>query len=419
MTFCVFCGVPVSKSDRTKEHVLPMWLLKATGDPNRKIRIGFDSDTGDEIIRPASTFHFPACGACNWSYGKRLETQAKKIFKAVSQGRSISVAQSYRLLDWLDKVRIGMWLGYYMLQKETRFLPKFHINSRLGRKDRLAIISVDPSDPFVGLSFGGHDNDLFRKSQCGIYLRINNVRILSLSFDFLLRPETGLPTTTEMFLRPESGDLFSSPLEVGNFELVQDWKLFSKIGGIIVAQPIVDTRLLEPGMAANLYFGSRVLTHAKDSVRVRKDADFKRILPLQLISNADGIVRYYPNKRSRIRFQPSALHNDAAFMHHLYMFMLQRVLSLFPQRYEMADGSKQGSIEMTRDYCECCYQIMSRIEKMGLPIPPTDELIEDIQRFNRIVEERDAFLRGSCTSQPGANVTARDLGGHQLSVDIE
>jgi hypothetical protein len=56
---------------------------------------------------------------------------------------------------------------------------------------------------------------------------------------------------------------------------------------------------------------------------------------------------------------------------------------------------------------------MSQIEKMGLPIPPTDELIEDIQRFNRIVEERDAFLRGSCTSQPGANVTASDLGGHQ------
>jgi hypothetical protein len=59
MTLCVFCGVEVRKSERSKEHILPMWLLKATGDPHRKIRIEFDPDSGADVIRPASTFHFP------------------------------------------------------------------------------------------------------------------------------------------------------------------------------------------------------------------------------------------------------------------------------------------------------------------------------------------------------------------------
>ena len=73
MATCVFCGNPVKKSVRTREHVLPMWLLAATGDPNRKIRIEFDPDTGADVIRPASTFHFPACGDCNEHYGRTLE----------------------------------------------------------------------------------------------------------------------------------------------------------------------------------------------------------------------------------------------------------------------------------------------------------------------------------------------------------
>jgi hypothetical protein len=42
----------------------------------------------------------------------------QKAFEALSRGGSLSVAQCYRLLDWLDKVGIGLWLGYYTLHKE-------------------------------------------------------------------------------------------------------------------------------------------------------------------------------------------------------------------------------------------------------------------------------------------------------------
>jgi hypothetical protein len=122
-----------------------MWLLRATGDPNRRIRIEIDPVTGEDIIRPASTFHFPACKACNNSYGTKLESHAKKAIEALSAGKSLQVSQCYWLLDWLDKVRIGLWVAFNTLHKEF-FQPKFRIDQRLGKKDRIAIISVDPND---------------------------------------------------------------------------------------------------------------------------------------------------------------------------------------------------------------------------------------------------------------------------------
>jgi hypothetical protein len=394
MTFCVFCGDRFQGAKRTKEHLLPMWLLKATGDPNRSFRIGSDNGVGGGLIRPASSFHFPACETCNNRYGRQLETQAQKIITAVSSGRSISVAQAYRLLDWLDKVRTGLWLGYYILRKETSFHPKFYINTRLGAKDRLAIVSVDPNDHSKFLSFGGHDNNLFHKSQCGIYLRINNIRILSLSFDFLLRPETGLPGADELLLVPGNQVLSLSNLKFGSFDLAQDWKLFSMSGGTVLAQPIIDSRFLDPAIGINWYFNSRVIEHAKDKVRIQKPSDCQRILALQLISNADKAFRYYPNKRVRIRFCHSHNHSDAAFMHHLYALVLGRILPLFPRDIRMPDGSSKPSMAAYEDFFICSLQIVMRIAQMGLPVPDTSEVVEELQKVARIIEERDAFLRG-------------------------
>ena len=38
---CVFCGLqPHSKN---KEHIIPQWLIKMTGEPNRQANFGHDS----------------------------------------------------------------------------------------------------------------------------------------------------------------------------------------------------------------------------------------------------------------------------------------------------------------------------------------------------------------------------------------
>ncbi|RZK38276.1 MAG: hypothetical protein EOO61_08105, partial [Hymenobacter sp.] len=75
---CVFCGnLP---EEKTKEHIIPKWLLELTGDPNRKGVIGGLLSgvglNGQPSERPLSTFHFPACRACNEEFGK-LEGRAK------------------------------------------------------------------------------------------------------------------------------------------------------------------------------------------------------------------------------------------------------------------------------------------------------------------------------------------------------
>lgn len=96
-----------------------MWMLRATGDSNRRIKIETDPISGEDIIRPASTFHFPACRPCNESYGKKLEAQAKQAMEALFAGRSLQVSQCYRLLDWLDKIRVGLWLAFLMKDSDT------------------------------------------------------------------------------------------------------------------------------------------------------------------------------------------------------------------------------------------------------------------------------------------------------------
>jgi hypothetical protein len=110
-----------------------MWLLRATGDPNRRIKIESDPITGQPVFRPASTFHFPACQSCNKFYDKTLEAHAKKAIELLLAGKSIDVYQCYWLLDWLDKVRVGLWLGFNMLHNEE-FQPKFRIDQRIGIK---------------------------------------------------------------------------------------------------------------------------------------------------------------------------------------------------------------------------------------------------------------------------------------------
>ena len=244
MTTCVFCGTEARKTLRSKEHIIPMWLLKLTGDPHRKIRIEFDPDTGADVIRPASTFHFPACKTCNERYGAGLEAKAHPIVIELSKRKTLTVAQCYVLLDWLDKVRVGLWLGYHALHRDI-IQPHFRIDGRVGKKDRAAIISVDPNDNSKGYSVGGCDNNVFRTTQAGLYLRINNIRILSISSDLLVSHLAGLPHPTEFFLRDDG--LAYAAMAPGDHQIRQDWTPFTMLGATLIAQPIITLNPAIPG----------------------------------------------------------------------------------------------------------------------------------------------------------------------------
>jgi hypothetical protein len=392
---CVFCGAALAKSDRTKEHVLPMWLLRMTGDPNRQFQLGSNLVTGDAWLRAASSITFPACGPCNQNYGKGLEVQAHKIVRAIQDGKSISISNAYRLLDWLDKVRIGLWLGILMLQREGDIRPRFSIDTRRGCKDRVAIVAVDQTDKTLRLNFGGTDNNLFRLTQCALYLRINNIRILSFSADYLLTRETGLPHGENQYLVERRPGVIGSNVVPGTYNLSQDWDLFTQIGGTVLAQPIIDARLLDPKWALNLYANSRVIGHTKNLFRASGVENFLRIVPLQLITNAIGTFAYHPNKRERLKLVASSQNDDTAFMRLLYMLMLDRVLRTFPKEIKLADGRLVMWLPGSLMAFVCIYQLRERLRALGIRISDTDDLIEEIQRISRILEEQHASAGGT------------------------
>jgi hypothetical protein len=82
--FCLFCGErPEGKS---KEHVLPRWLIELTGEPTRIANFGLDLSQDVEAAARRqyafSQFQFPACAVCNGSFST-LEDKAKKIISKI------------------------------------------------------------------------------------------------------------------------------------------------------------------------------------------------------------------------------------------------------------------------------------------------------------------------------------------------
>jgi hypothetical protein len=112
---CVFCGN--QPEIRTLEHVVPRWLIELTGDPKRIARFGYRHlENGNIVQRYYSfdAFKFPACKSCNETYGI-LEENVKKIIIRILAEEALSELEFNTLLDWFDKVRIGLWLGYRYL----------------------------------------------------------------------------------------------------------------------------------------------------------------------------------------------------------------------------------------------------------------------------------------------------------------
>ncbi len=373
-----------------------MWLLRATGDPNRRIKIETDPVTGEDVFRPASTFHFPACQPCDQLYGKTLEARAKKAIEALVAGKSLEVSQCYWLLDWLDKVRVGLWLGFNMLHKEE-FQPKFRIDQRLGIKDRVAIISVDPEDGKKGFGIAGLDNQIFRTSQAGMFLRINNVRILSVSFDSLISRFAGMPYPKEMLALSDDPDRHLAVMGPRNYRLRQDWKEFLIPGATVIAQASFWWGNCVEDESFDLYLNQETIPRFRKIPKLRKPEDLNQFVQTQLISNASGRFQYHPNKQQRLRFGRSEDNSDFDFVRTLYVLFWRHVMPLNPTRVIDPDGTKRGIILLGMLWLEKAVQIVLRLRQMGI----SDErsfgpMIDELQKVYRLREESVANLQGTC-----------------------
>ena len=201
---CVFCGQ--APDGETLEHVIPDWLIKLTGPVGRKARFGVDWRTGKIREFAFGRLRFPACRACNERYGQLLENRTSDIVKRLMAGASLTTDDMNRLLDWLDKVRVGMWLGYMALSGNRFGIePKFHISDRIARHDRaLLIYRVDECEP--RLLIAGTESPVFEHSPVCFGLLANNVGLVNVSSAFLLAKRLGVPYPVEKRL-DERGDI--------------------------------------------------------------------------------------------------------------------------------------------------------------------------------------------------------------------
>lgn len=192
---CIFCGG--APNTKTREHIVPTWLLELTGDPNRTVAIGYDFNRRSPINFSWSSFVAPACETCNNKYSD-LEGRAKLSVEALLRRESLSVGAYLEILDWLDKIRVGVWLAHHLIEKNpVEIEPHFHISSRLGTKDRMVAVYVFDSEN-KGINLFGCNSQIFREMPSCFGLRISDLLLLNLSSDFFCSKGCGFPYPQSM-----------------------------------------------------------------------------------------------------------------------------------------------------------------------------------------------------------------------------
>lgn len=243
---CIFCGKPIE--EKSKEHVIPQWLIEMTGDKNRMGSFGVDyykilnNKFKSEQIKtrkyPFLNFTFPACIKCNGRYGSELESKAKIVLTKILSKQKINIDEVSTLLDWFDKVRIGLWLGYLYYNEQLEELkPRFYIDDRIKQKDR-ALFIYKCRENIEGINIVGPGGMLFSMIPSCFLLRINNYFFLNISKDALLLKDLGYPYPTIYSINSDGKTYYTtaSGFETINQNLLSEYRI--KETSKAVLQPI-------------------------------------------------------------------------------------------------------------------------------------------------------------------------------------
>ena len=250
-TPCIFCGQrPINKN---KEHVLPRWLLEMTGDPKRPVKIPFlahlRKGLPDSLAFDSLTF--PACARCNSNFS-RIEDQAKVIVSKMLRFEELDNHQINTFLDWLDKVRTGLWLGILaLLGNPADITPKFHIAKRVAAKDRMVVIHRCEEGP-TGLMVFGTQLPIFWYHPVCFGLMINHLSFLNASTDFLISRRLGFPYPEKTIPNPDGSAVveIASGMERYLLPLI---RMHYELDGTEIFQPMFHHSL---SLAGGVNFGS-------------------------------------------------------------------------------------------------------------------------------------------------------------------
>jgi hypothetical protein len=238
--FCVFCGgVPSAKN---REHIVPRWLLEFTGGV-RDRRTYFGRQWSSPGLEKRSyswqSFTFPACESCN-SRWAQLEGAVNTTVRSLLDEAPLGANDLIGLLDWFDKLRVGLWLGmYYLNSNYCSIIPQFHIDDRVGSQDR-ALLLYKASEPVKGIAMVGIDSPIFHSMPSIMYFVINQLHFISLSKPFLLAKRFGWPTVRNTKMKDIDTDGFFAEVVPGSGEIapaILDTPPAAK--GTALFQPIV------------------------------------------------------------------------------------------------------------------------------------------------------------------------------------
>ncbi|XOV81273.1 MAG: hypothetical protein ACFHVJ_10060 [Aestuariibacter sp.] len=242
--FCIICGE--KPENKNKEHIIPDWLIKQTGDPSRKVNFGVSIDPETEKLTyrefAFDQFVFPACEACNSEFGQ-LEKLAKTHLNKLMLGQELEAQDISILLDWFDKIRVGLWLAMRVHHTNpVADRPNFFIRQRMGMFDRALIVEKLDTDQ-RGITFTGVNTYAFHYMPSAFSLRINEFIFTSISTNHLISRRLGFPYKTDSYIDPSSG------MEVANISIGKkrvSAPIFQNSvlnRGILLAQPIYRTEL--------------------------------------------------------------------------------------------------------------------------------------------------------------------------------
>jgi hypothetical protein len=197
--FCVFCGS--ENVGKNREHVIPMWLIKLTGNPKRTMYTTPSSDSDPNLMKkiPFDSFKFHSCQDCNNSYSV-FEKKTKTIITDFLDNKPLSSNDFHDLLNWFDKVRIGLWGGsIYMLKTPIEIEPRFLIKKKI-KQDRTLLIYKIHWDK-KALNIIGAGSAVFQGQPSCFGLWINNYLFINVSNEFLISRKFGLPYPKEWYFR--------------------------------------------------------------------------------------------------------------------------------------------------------------------------------------------------------------------------
>ncbi len=193
---CIFCGN--TPQNKNKEHVIPQWLINYT--QRAKMPVIMSADDAENKI-PFIGFTFPACTACNDKYAA-MEAQIKPIMMNIMNQQPISATEINLLLDWFDKVRVGLWLGQLYLDKDLDTVkPHTFIDQRVGYTDRMLIVEKIKDSSCKGIGFTGTGSPIFKYMPCGFQLMINDYVFTNVASHSLVSRKLGFPYATALYYR--------------------------------------------------------------------------------------------------------------------------------------------------------------------------------------------------------------------------